>query len=152
MEQNTCPFTYQEDHEAEAVAIFCMDHRFQKATHHFIEDGLGIKHYDRVTIAGAGKSLLEPKDDPDYQVLEKQIDLSAHLHKIKKVLIVHHADCGAYGGKKSFGNSDVEEQKHLDDMEAIKQKVLGIIPGVEVIKIYMALTEDKKKIKPQIVS
>ncbi|MBU1118449.1 hypothetical protein KKH43_01035 [Patescibacteria group bacterium] len=146
---------YCERKKAEALAIFCMDYRFHDALHDYIKNTLGIKHYDRVAVAGAGKSLLETHHHPDYIVLKKQIDLSAKLHDIQKVIIVHHTDCGAYGGVKAFEDTEHEKTKHLHDMNNIAKVIQEeILPGIEIIQVFLNLNVEgnNKKIRAEVIS
>jgi len=96
-----------ESHECEALVITCMDFRFHEKTVQFIRDSLGITTFDLLTSPGAAKT-----------VNSDVVGLSKKLHGIKRVVIVNHATCGAYG--ISDPQEDLETQsKDLKKADAV---------------------------------
>ncbi|PIR66923.1 MAG: hypothetical protein COU51_01300 [Parcubacteria group bacterium CG10_big_fil_rev_8_21_14_0_10_36_14] len=81
---------------------------------------------DEVAVAGSIKDLVRPQNPGEAEFILKQIEISARLHKIERVIIMNHTDCGAYGGKSAFNGDEDEERGHLEDMrkagEIIKNK------------------------------
>lgn len=107
-------------HECEALVITCMDFRFREATQQFVKEGLGIKQFDGpVSIPGACKGLAE-RNATVTDFIKSVIETAIKVHHIKKVIIVHHAECGAYG----ISDTDAEFQRQTDD-----EKKGDAIPG-----------------------
>ncbi len=81
------------EHKARALAVHCIDFRFQKQ----IEDDLetrGLKNqFDRIAWPGASK---------DFDNVSKACKLSIRLHNPDLALIYEHEDCGAYGEDDSL--------------------------------------------------
>lgn len=111
------------DHNAQAIVITCIDFRFQEYIQEFLETNFQPKTFDRVAWAGGIKNL--------DQVLG-QIDIAVKLHQIKKVILVNHEDCGAYGAQGTI-------EKHTQDLKAAKEKVLETYPDLEVETYYLLL-------------
>ncbi|MFY9457808.1 MAG: carbonic anhydrase [Candidatus Spechtbacterales bacterium] len=98
-------------HECEALALTCMDFRFREATQQFVREGLGIKQFDGpISIPGACKGLADA-DSVVYEFAKFAIGTAIRVHHIKKVVIIHHAECGAYG----IPNPEEEFQKETED-------------------------------------
>lgn len=148
------PFKYSKVHDAEALLLLCIDFRFHDAAHKFMKEGLKIELYDVIEFAGAGKTLNFPENDSDFETLIEQIELSKKLHNVEKFVLMHHADCGAYGGRKAFDSVEVERQNHIDEMMRVKKRIDEKYPQfeVEVIPVFMNLDDAQKEIIPEVIS
>lgn len=81
------------EHKTQALAIHCIDFRFQQMiSEHLAESGL-TGQFDRISLPGASKDL--------DQVLQ-YAQVSIRLHDPDQVLIYEHQDCGAYGQDNSL--------------------------------------------------
>ncbi len=76
------------DHGCDAVIVTCIDFRFQEYINNWIAQNFAPKTFDRVAIAGGVF---------DLDFVLKQVEISQRLHHIKKVVLINHEDCGAYG-------------------------------------------------------
>lgn len=109
-------------HKCQACVICCMDFRIYKdATLHFCLMDQGIEDYDLIAIPGAGKALL----GKHAEFVLDSIRISRELHESKEIFLIHHIDCGAYGGSKAFVSKDAEIGKHKYEMEAAKQAIIA---------------------------
>lgn len=106
------------DHYCEAVIVTCIDFRFQDYVNKWIGENFTAKSFDRVAIAGGVFDL-------DY--ILKQIEISKRLHHIKKVILINHEDCGAYGEEGTH-------EKHIMDLEEAKRIIES--PGDLSIEAY----------------
>ena len=113
-----------------AIVVHCIDFRFQKYLDPWLQEHLGHDNFDRVSLAG---SVFE-----FYSVL-RQIEISDKLHKIKKVVLINHEDCGAYG---EAGNYD----RHKYDLEEAKRKLKALFPHLDVEIYYLYLNGEFEKI------
>lgn len=147
----TYPFTYKEAHDAEALVIMCIDFRFREAALDFIKREEDVKSFDVVEIGGAGKSLCLPKDSEDFHFAIEQIDISHRLHNVKTIYIMHHADCGAYGGRSAFASLEEEHAHHLQELKKAKGVLQKKYPDVVIKKVLLNLSEDREKIIPEII-
>jgi carbonic anhydrase len=117
-----------------------MDFRFHTAIREFLVS-LGLKdQYDLVSLAGSTKYIVD-KDPIGSGVLLKQIDLSQKLHGISEVYLVHHMDCGAYGGHKAFTDELAERDKQSKDMAASCLVLNDKFPQLQIKKVLARITE-----------
>lgn len=110
-------------HICEAIVITCIDFRFQEFINKWISENFAPKSYDRVALAGG-------VFDIDYTI--KQIDISKRLHHIKKVILINHEDCGAYGDTGT-------PQKHAQDLENASIKIQKQYSDLAVEAYYLHL-------------
>jgi carbonic anhydrase len=134
------PFLYKENHKAQACALFCMDFRFKNATLEYLKREQDLVDLDIVVLAGASKNIVNPKIPADQKVALQQLELSCNLHHIDKIVIIDHADCGAYGGAKAFGNNLAkEEEAHKKNLREAKKILSKKFPNQKIILIYANL-------------
>jgi carbonic anhydrase len=74
---------------------------------------------DVISVAG-GVRAIAVNDEHGRPYLEEQIDISRRLHQVQRVIIMHHTDCGAYGGRVAFASDEDERSRHFDDMHAVE--------------------------------
>jgi hypothetical protein len=87
----------QEVYTADACVISCFDARFDLAIRKFLKRR-GILTFDHIKIPGSAKSLAAPESEGDRDFVLRMIRTSRRLHQPDRVLILAHADCGAYQG------------------------------------------------------
>ena len=93
--------------QANALLLSCMDLRMIDETAWLMNELKHHNEYDHVALAGASLGVLTASyKDPlfgktDVSHIGKtfwtHVDLAVRLHNIEKVIIVEHAECGAYG-------------------------------------------------------
>jgi len=111
-----------------------MDFRFHSDIRDFLVS-LGLKdEYDLVSLAGVTKGLAED-DALSKELILKQIEISKKLHSISEVYLIHHMDCGAYGGHQAFDSLEEEKSKQLTDLSTAKKIINEKFPAMEVKKI-----------------
>jgi hypothetical protein len=88
-----------EVYAADACVITCFDARFDLAVKKFLKRR-GILLFDHVKIAGSAKPLAEALASGDGQCgcLVNAVRTSMRLHRANLVLVMSHAECGAYPG------------------------------------------------------
>jgi len=111
------------DLSCEALVVHCMDYRLQRYLNDWLDKNPGIGNYDRVAIAGGVLDI--------YSVL-KHIELVARLHKIRKVILVNHEDCGGYGSTGTF-------ERHKSDLIEAERKIHSLYMNLIVEKYYLKL-------------
>lgn len=116
------------EHSAEAIIVTCIDFRLHEAIDNWIKDHFQPKTFDRVAIAGGVKNL---------ETILGQIDIAVRLHQIKKVVLINHEDCGAYGEEGTY-------EKHLQDLKTAKEKINSLYPSLEVETHYLLLDGSMK--------
>jgi carbonic anhydrase len=130
-----------------------MDFRLHGAVREFLIS-LGLdKQYDQVVVAGAAKDIVT-HDVAGTETILKQIKLSHELHGVNEVVLIHHMDCGAYGGSAAFDSPEAEKEKQLQDMETARQLIVQHNPEVTVKKILARIQggDDQPEIDFEIIS
>jgi len=102
------------NHSCNAVVIRCIDNRLHEIIAALLKK-INVETYDLVSIAGATK---------DHVAVVQQIQKSVELHDPKRVILIHHEDCGAYGS--------VPLETHINAMKIIKIWIERTGLGVEV--------------------
>ncbi|MFA6495248.1 MAG: carbonic anhydrase [Candidatus Paceibacterota bacterium] len=125
----------KEHYQAEAVIVWCYDHRAWQALLDFLKEQ-GIQDFDLVSIAGGVKSLASPAKESDRDFVLGQIATSARLHHTQKVILMNHADCGGYGGSEACGGAGEKEFAfHVLELEKAGAKVREVLPDLSVEKV-----------------
>jgi carbonic anhydrase len=110
-------------HTTDAIVITCIDFRFQRYINTWLKYVLKDYVYDRVALAGGIFDL--------YTIL-KQVEISNRLHHIKKVILMNHEDCGAYG---ELGT----KERHISDLRSAESIIEKLYPHLDVECYYIHL-------------
>jgi carbonic anhydrase len=139
------PFKFKDIHSCEAVVLTCIDFRFWRETLEYIEKELNIKSFDFPSLPGAAKAI---NGCADNDIAMQCVSVPCDLHHAKKLVIVNHQDCGAYGGSKMFNGDEAVEQKfHEEELKKAKIKILKKYSNLEVILVYTKLTDEGENIE-----
>lgn len=118
------------DHQCEALVLICIDYRFQTFIRNWlVENGLENK-YDLIARPGGGKDTEE--------LLLLSVGLSLKLHGIKKVIVIQHQNCGAYGSELVSGSKE-ELDKHRSDLAISVELMRRRFPGLGFETYFMKL-------------
>lgn len=132
-------------HVCEATLITCEDFRLhqRKDGRNFIAEFIKSEQIDcdLITRGGAIQDMVRPKNDGFKDSMLRDSEVSTKLHKAKKVYLVHHEDCGAYGGSSAFENRSVEREKHIADMREASKIIKKDFSPIEVLSYYAELKE-----------
>jgi hypothetical protein len=83
-------------HGIDVLLLTCMDFRLQNETVNYM-DRRGLRDkYDHIVLAGASIGVLAEQRPEWGMVFWDHLDTAIQLHKVKKVMILDHLDCGAY--------------------------------------------------------
>ena len=107
----------------DAVVAHCIDFRLQGYLNRWLDEYLGNGNYDRVALAGGVL---------DFETILAQVKIAVRLHEIKKVILINHEDCGAYGAVGNY-------ERHKADLEEAERKVEALFPHLDVEIYYLHL-------------
>lgn len=130
-------------HQAEAVALTCIDYRFRKAIHEFFDKELGLDRVDHKSDAGGVKQIVEKGETGDW--IFANFDIAFNLHGVNKVIIMNHQDCGAYGGSKAFPSKDEEIKFQESQLRQASEFIKDKYPE-KSIEAYLALISDQQEV------
>ena len=118
----------------EAMVLSCMDPRFQPKVFKYLKAKKLTGKYSSFTIAGAGIGVTHKKFKKWHSTFVDNLSTSIKLHKINKLIVINHRDCGAakiVNGKKKF-NSIIENKIHKASFKKIKKILRKKFPTLKV--------------------
>ena len=128
--------------QTEAVLLSCMDYRLVEATGHYMASR-GLKEkYDHLILAGAALGALTDKFPSWNQTFWDHLGVAIDLHKIHKVIVLDHRDCGAYKvilGEDFAKDPAKETAIHATQLQRLGKMVKAKHPALEVELFLMAL-------------
>jgi len=86
-----------------ALVICCKDYRYIQPIQRFVRQRLGIRWYNLKATAGGVLAMLDAPGIVRRWIV-RDIALVYRLHGVRRVVIVHHEDCAAYGGTAVLGS------------------------------------------------
>lgn len=128
-------------HTCSTLIIRCMDFRLGSALRDYLNENGLYNDVDIVSVAGAAKDIAH-NDEIGRPFLERQIGISKRLHGITRVILMHHTDCGAYGGRAAFDSDEEETARHADDMAAVEAWLIETYPDIAVDKRLARINTD----------
>jgi hypothetical protein len=117
-----------EHYIADACVVWCFDDRFSGLLGEFSK---AFKNFDLVKIAGGAKALAG-EASPERDFVLGQIKTSVKLHGAKRIILMLHRDCGAYGGSKNFENPDAEKTSQENQLAVARQFIVDEVPDIPV--------------------
>ena len=123
----------REKYHCDAAIVWCFDNRFDLGFRKFLPR-IGVINSDPIKVAGGAKSLASPEHESDREFIVEQIRKSIKLHGTKRVILMLHSDCGAYGGLAGGfgGDANAERQHHRGELLRAAAALQEAIPGIQV--------------------
>jgi hypothetical protein len=122
----------REKYHCDAAILWCFDNRFELGFRKFLKR-VGVVNSDPVKVAGGAKCLASPEHEADREFVLEQIRKSIRLHGTRRVILMVHSDCGAYGGLAAFrGDAKAEAAHHQAELQRGADNLRAAIPGVDV--------------------
>ncbi len=118
----------------EAMVLSCMDPRFQPKVYKYLKAKKLTGKYSSFTIAGAAIGVTHKKFKKWHSTFIDNLSTSIKLHKINKLIVINHRDCGAakiVNSKKKF-NSIIENKIHIDSFKEIKKNLNKKFPALKI--------------------
>jgi hypothetical protein len=102
----------------DAALIMCVDGAWITRSLHEITQHLGHK-CDVHTIPGAAKDFHEEGGEFAHSLIDNIVRVSMGLHRVPKIVLLSHWNCGAYGGSKTL--LSLEESTYTQDLLRAKK-------------------------------
>ena len=118
----------------EAMVLSCMDPRFQPKVYKYLKAKKLTGKYSSFTIAGGAIGVTHKKFKKWHSTFIDNLSTSIKLHKINKLIVINHRDCGAakiVNGKKKF-TSIIENKIHKDSFKVIKKTLNKKFPNLKI--------------------
>ena len=116
------------------MVLSCIDPRFQTKVYKYLKNKKLTGKYSSFTIAGAGIGVTHNKFKKWHKTFWDNLDVSIKLHKISRLIVINHEDCGAAkiaNNKKKF-NSLIERKIHNESFKNIKKIITKRYPYLKV--------------------
>ena len=116
------------------MVLSCIDPRFQPKVNEYLKGKKLTGKYSSFTIAGAAIGVTAKKFKKWHSTFVDNLSISIKLHKINKIIVINHEDCGAakiVNGKKKF-NAGIENKIHKNSFKKIKKILSKKFPTLKV--------------------
>jgi len=123
----------RERYQCDAAIVWCFDNRFDLGFRKFLKK-IGVTYSDPIKIAGGAKSLAAPEGAIEREFVLDQIRKSIQLHDTRRVILMLHSDCGAYGGLAGGfgGDARAEIEHHQRELRRAAATLRRELPGIAV--------------------
>ena len=118
----------------QALVLSCIDPRFQTTVFNYLKKRKLNGKYSSFTIAGSAIGVTAPKFRKWHKTFWENLEISIKLHKIKKLIVINHRDCGAakiVNRKKKFDSFN-ETKIHKNSFNKIKNKFKNKYPNLKI--------------------
>ena len=116
------------------MVLSCIDPRFQTIIYKYLKKKKLTGKYSSFTIAGSAVGVTAGKFKRWHKTFWDNFDTSVRLHKIKKLIVINHRDCGAakiINGKKEFSRVN-ETLIHRNSFQKIKKTFKKKYPNLSI--------------------
>ena len=117
-----------------AMVLSCIDPRFQPVVFNYLRKRKLNGKYSSFTIAGSAIGVTAQKFKKWHKTFWDNLETSIKLHKIKKLIVINHRDCGVakiISGKKKFDNFN-ETKIHKNSFIKIKKRFKNKYPNLKI--------------------
>ena len=128
--------------QTEALLLSCMDFRLVDDTARYMASRGLTDKYDHIILAGAALGALTEKFPAWNQTFWDHVGVAIDLHKIHKVIVLDHRDCGAYRvilGEDFAKDPAKETAMHATQLQRLGKMIKEKHPSLEVELLLMAL-------------
>ncbi|HLO40604.1 MAG TPA: carbonic anhydrase [Phycisphaerales bacterium] len=116
-----------------AAAIYCSDGRLGEHFDDFLQNGLQLPRYDRVTLPGGPGCLAgHPQAHLEEQGVVDELHFLVEVHKLKRIILIAHQGCAFYGNRLELKEPRLELVQRADLVRAAAfvHRVTGLA-GIE---------------------
>ena len=130
-----------------AMILSCMDPRLQPIVYNYLKKKKLTGKYSAITIAGAGIGVTHNKFKKWHKTFYDNLSISIALHKIEKLIVINHKDCGAakIANIENEFNNDIEKKIHQQSFSKIKKYIKKKFPKLKTEFYLMSLDKKIKK-------
>ena len=130
-----------------AMVLSCIDPRFQSIVYNYLAKKKLKGMYSSFTIAGSSVGVTDSKFKKWHSTFWENLDASIKLHKIKKLIVINHRDCGVVkilNGKKEFNDFN-ETQIHKLSFKKIKKVFKKKYPKLKIETFLISINKKVEK-------
>ena len=131
----------------EAMVLSCIDPRFQPKIFQYLKRRKLLGRYSYYSVVGAAVGVTHKNFKSWQKTFIDNLSTSIHLHKIKKLIVINHKDCGAakiVNDKKQFSKKN-EEKIHDMSFQKLKKIINRKFPKLDYEFYLMNLNSSVQK-------
>jgi carbonic anhydrase len=128
--------------QTEVLLLSCMDFRLVDDTARYMKTRGLTGKYDHIILAGAALGALTEKFPAWNQTFWDHVSVAIDLHRIQKVMVLDHRDCGAYKvilGQDFAKDPAKETTIHAAQLKQLRKLIQAKYPNLAVELLLMAL-------------
>lgn len=120
-----------------AAAIYCSDGRLGEHFDDFLQHGLSLPRYDRVTLPGGAACLAgHPQAHLEEQGVVDELQFLVEVHKLRRVVLIAHQACAFYATRLELKEPRLELVQRADLVRAAA--FVHRVTGLSAIEAYFA--------------
>ena len=120
-----------------AAALYCSDGRLGEHFDDFLQNGLGLPRYDRVSLPGGPACLAgHPEAHLEQQGVVDELKFLVEVHKLKRVVLIAHQGCAFYASRLELNEPRLELMQRADLVRAAAS--VHRVTGLSAIDAYFA--------------
>lgn len=124
-----------------AAALYCSDGRVGEHFDDFLQNGLGLPRYDRVSLPGGPACLAgHPQATLEEQGVVDELKFLTEVHGLKRVVLISHQSCAFYATRLDLKEPRLELVQKADLVRAAA--FVNRVTGVDAIDGYFARLVD----------
>jgi len=126
-----------------AAAVYCSDGRLGEHFDEFLQNGLSLPRYDRVSLPGGPACLAgHPQAHLEEQGVVDELQFLVEVHGLKRVVLIAHSGCAFYGNRLELKEPRLELVQKADLVRAAA--FVHRVTGLDHIDAHFArLTDDR---------
>ncbi|MFN0010009.1 MAG: carbonic anhydrase [Phycisphaerales bacterium] len=131
---------YEQD-RIHAAALYCSDGRVGEHFDDFLQNGLNLPRYDRVSLPGGPACLAgHPQAHLEEQGVVDELKFLTEVHGLKRVVLIAHQGCAFYATRLDLKEPRLELVQRADLVRAAA--FVHRVTGLDTIDAYFARLAD----------
>lgn len=126
-----------------AAALYCSDGRVGEHFDDFLQNGLNLPRYDRVSLPGGPACLAgHPQANLEEKGVIDELHFLVEVHKLRRIILIAHQSCAFYSTRLELKEPRLELVQRADLVRAAAY--VHRVTGIENITAYFARLKDDK--------
>jgi hypothetical protein len=136
------PILYEKS-RIHAAALYCSDGRMGEHFDDFLQNGLSLPRYDRVSLPGGPACLAgHPQASLEEKGVVDELQFLVEVHQLRRVVLIAHQGCAFYSSRLELKEPRLELMQRADLVRAAA--IVHRVTGLDAIDAYYARMVDNK--------
>lgn len=124
-----------------AAALYCSDGRVGEHFDDFLQNGLNLPRYDRVSLPGGPACLAgHPQANLEEKGVIDELHFLVEVHKLRKIILIAHQSCAFYSTRLELKEPRLELVQRADLVRAAAY--VHRVTGIDDIRAFFARITD----------